>query len=55
MMQRDAPRGIEVGDRVDLAESMIDGLSVGELSAKSKPADEIKQLCSYVNSLLRKD
>ena len=46
---------VMLGDRVDYAESMIDGLSVGELSSKSKSADEIKQLWSYVNSLLHKD
>lgn len=46
---------IMLGDRIDYAESMIDGLSVGELSAKSKSADEITKLWSYVSSLLRKD
>ena len=46
---------IMLGDRIDYAESMIDGLSVGELSAKSKSADEITMLWSYVSSLLRKD
>ena len=46
---------VMLGDRVDFAESMIDGLSVVELSPKSKSADEIKQLWSYVNSLLHKD
>lgn len=46
---------VMLGDRIDYAESMIDGLSVSELSAKSKSADEITQLWSYVSSLLRKD
>jgi chromosome partitioning protein len=46
---------VMLGDRVDYAESMIDGLSVGELSSKSKSADEIKQLWNYVSSLLWKD
>ena len=46
---------IMLGDRIDYAESMIDGLSVSELSAKSKSADEITKLWSYVSSLLRKD
>jgi chromosome partitioning protein len=46
---------VMLGDRVDFAESMIDGLSVVELSPKSKSADEIKQLWRYVSSLLRKD
>ena len=46
---------VMLGDRVDYAESMIDGLSVGELSRKSKSADEIKQLWNYVSSLLWKD
>jgi len=34
---------------------MIDGLSVGELSAKSKSATEITQLWTYVSNLLQKD
>jgi chromosome partitioning protein len=46
---------VMLGDRIDYAESMIDGLSVGELSSKSKSANEIKQLWNYVSSLLRKD
>jgi len=46
---------VMLGDRIDYAESMIDGLSVSELSAKSKSADEITKLWSYVSSLLRKD
>jgi chromosome partitioning protein len=46
---------VMLGDRIDYAESMIDGLSVGEWSAKSKSADEITRLWSYVSSLLRKD
>jgi chromosome partitioning protein len=44
-----------IGDRVDFAESMIDGLAVGELSPRSKSAEEVKQLWSYVSSLLEKD
>ena len=40
---------IMLGDRIDYAESMIDGLSVGELSAKSKSADEVTKLWSYVS------
>jgi chromosome partitioning protein len=46
---------VMLGDRVDFAESMIDGLAVRELSARSKSAEEITQLWSYVTSLLRKD
>jgi chromosome partitioning protein len=46
---------VMLGDRVDFAESMIDGLAVGELSPRSKSAEEITQLWSYVTSLLRKD
>jgi chromosome partitioning protein len=46
---------VMIGDRVDFAESMIDGLAVRELSARSKSADEITQLWSYVTSLLWKD
>jgi len=46
---------VMLGDRIDYAESMIDGLSVGEMSRKSKSADEITQLWDYVNSLLHKD
>ena len=46
---------VMLGDRIDYAESMIDGQSVRELSAKSKSADEITKLWCYVSSLLRKD
>ena len=46
---------VMLGDRIDYAESMIDGLSVGEMSSKSKSADEITQLWIYVSSLLHKD
>ena len=46
---------VMLGDRVDFAESMIDGLAVRELSARSKSAEEITQLWSYVTSLLWKD
>jgi chromosome partitioning protein len=46
---------VMLGDRVDFAESMIDGLAVGELSPRSKSADEIIQLWSYVSTLLWKD
>ena len=44
-----------LGDRIDYAESMIDGLAVGELSAKSKSTDELTKLWRYVSSLLQKD
>jgi chromosome partitioning protein len=46
---------VMLGDRVDLAESMIDGLAVGEWSPRSKSAEEITQLYSYVSYLLWKD
>ena len=46
---------VMLGDRIDFAESMIDGLAVGELSTKSKSTDEITKLWCYVSSLLRKD
>jgi chromosome partitioning protein len=46
---------VMLGDRIDFAESMIDGLAVGELAPNSKSAEEITQLWSYVTSLLRKD
>ena len=46
---------VMLGDRVDFAESMIDGLAVGELSPRAKSADEITQLWTYVSSLLHKD
>jgi chromosome partitioning protein len=46
---------VMLGDRVDFAESMIDGLAVRELSPRSKSAEEITQLWSYVTSLLWKD
>ena len=46
---------VMLGDRIDYAESMIDGLSVGELSAKSKSTDELTKLWRYVSSLLQKD
>ena len=46
---------VMLGDRIDYAESMIDGLAVGELSAKSKSTDEITKLWRYVSSLLQKD
>jgi chromosome partitioning protein len=46
---------VMLGDRVDFAESMIDGLAVGELAPQSKSADEVTQLWTYVSSLLWKD
>ena len=46
---------VMLGDRVDFAESMIDGLTVIELSPKSKSSEEVGQLCTYVNSLLGKN
>ena len=46
---------VMLGDRVDFAESMIDGLAVSELSPKSKSTEEVAQLWRYVNSLLQKD
>ena len=46
---------VMLGDRIDYAEPMIDGLAVGELSPRSKSADEVSQLWAYVSSLLHKD
>jgi chromosome partitioning protein len=46
---------VMLGDRVDFAESMIDGLAVRELLASSKSAEEITQLWCYVTTLLWKD
>ncbi len=46
---------VMLGDRVDFAESMIDGLAVGEWSPRSKSAEEITQLWSYVSYLLWED
>src|SRR5688572_27136385 len=46
---------VMLGDRVDFAEAMIDGLAVGELAPRSKSADEVTQLWIYVSSLIQKD
>ena len=46
---------VMLGDRIDFAESMIDGLAVSELSPKSKSSEEVAKLWSYVSSLLGKD
>ena len=43
-----------VHQRVDFANSMIDGRTVGELDANSNSAKEIADLWSYVNTRLRK-
>jgi len=46
---------VMLSDRIDFAESMIDGLSVRELNPKSKSAEEVTKLWSYVTSILNKD
>ena len=46
---------VMLGDRVDFAESMIDGLAVSELSPKSKSSEEVTQLWDYVTALLLKE
>jgi chromosome partitioning protein len=46
---------IMFGDRIDFAESMIDGLAVSELNPSSKSAEEVTHLWRYVTSLLQKD
>jgi chromosome partitioning protein len=43
-----------VHQRVDFANSMIDGRTVGELDAKSNSAKEIAELWNYVSTRLRK-
>ena len=43
-----------VHQRVDFANSMIDGRTVGELDTNSNSAKEIAELWSYVNTRLRK-
>lgn len=43
-----------VHQRVDFANSMIDGRTVGELDANSNSAKEIAELWNYVNARLRK-
>ena len=40
--------------RVDFAGSMIDGRTVTELAPKSRSAQEVKELSSYVLTQLRK-
>jgi len=43
-----------VHHRVDFANSMIDGRTVGELDANSNSAKEVAELWTYVNARLRK-
>lgn len=43
-----------VHHRVDFANSMIDGRTVGELDANSNSAKEVAELWTYVNTRLRK-
>jgi chromosome partitioning protein len=43
-----------VHQRIDFAGSMVDGRTVGEISASSRSADEITQLWKYVNTQIRK-
>ena len=43
-----------IHQRVDFANSMIDGRTVGELDANSNSAKEVATLWSYVNARLRK-
>lgn len=43
-----------IHQRVDFANSMIDGRTVGELDANSNSAREVEELWNYVNARLRK-
>jgi chromosome partitioning protein len=43
-----------VHQRIDFAGSMVDGRTVGEISASSRSADEITQLWKYVHTQIRK-
>ena len=43
-----------VHQRIDFAGSMVDGRTVGEISASSRSADEITHLCKYVYTQIRK-
>jgi chromosome partitioning protein len=43
-----------VHQRIDFAGSMVDGRTVGEISASSRSADEITQLWKYVDTQIRK-
>jgi chromosome partitioning protein len=45
---------VQVGHRVDFANSMTDGRTVQELDPSSPSADEIKQLWEYVLTRVRK-
>ncbi len=45
---------VMVGDRIDFAVSMIDGLAVSEKDPNSRSAEEITKLWSYVSEQLRK-
>lgn len=45
---------VRLGDRIDFAESMIDGRAVREMSPNSKSADEVTKLWTYVRTLLQK-
>jgi chromosome partitioning protein len=45
---------ITIHQRVDFANSMIDGRTVGELDANSNSAREVAELWNYVNTRLRK-
>jgi chromosome partitioning protein len=43
-----------LGDRVDFAVSMIDGLAVSEMAPASRSAREIAELWKYVDTQMRK-
>lgn len=45
---------VMIGDRIDLAESMIGGLAVSEYAPSSRSADELTKLWTYVSEQLRK-
>jgi len=45
---------VMLGDRIDFAESMINGLAVVELDPNSRSAEEVTKLWTYVSEQLRK-
>jgi chromosome partitioning protein len=45
---------VTIHARIDFAASMIDGRTVGEVSAQSRSTQEIAELWTYVNSQLRR-
>jgi chromosome partitioning protein len=52
--QHGAVAPVTLGDRVDFAVSMIDGLAVSEMAPASRSAREIAELWKYVDTQMRK-